>query len=293
MDGLGALRAEIGLKEIALLIERTARWVSPEIFKLLPVWFPEHARGRYFYKANWSEPQMNRRGATGVALHWTESNTYANKALSLALGLRTGDRPNWSCCHIWGIDDSTSPNVVVQDRRFYSCVANMVLLPTPLKAFTDTMPDVKAMLRICARNLYGWQCDHDAMKPVNAELERWSDWNSYPTSWPRTPDDQKVPLGVVELTPAIKRSARVRLSAIQNDLKDAGPFFPRQEVVEALAYWKISAEPSEGCEFDYHRTTAWHGRSALVLTHSEAAIPLSARTRSSPAFYGVPQTGRL
>src|SRR3954470_6480174 len=100
------------------------------------------------------------------------------------------------------------------------------------------------MLRICARNLYGWECDHDAMKPVNAELHRWSDWDSYPSSWPRTPDDQKVPLGLVELTPAIKRSARARLSAIQNDLKNAGQYFPRQEVIEVLAHWKIPTEPS-------------------------------------------------
>lgn len=28
-------------------------------------------------------------------------------------------------------------NVVVMDRRLFSCVGNMVLLPTPLKAFTD------------------------------------------------------------------------------------------------------------------------------------------------------------
>jgi len=46
------------------------------------------------------------------------------------------------------------------DRCFFSCVGNMVLLPTPLKAFTDAMPEVKNMMRICTRNLYGWQCDH-------------------------------------------------------------------------------------------------------------------------------------
>ena len=49
-DGLAALRAEISLREIASLIERTARWVAPETFKLLPVWYPEHARGQPFYK---------------------------------------------------------------------------------------------------------------------------------------------------------------------------------------------------------------------------------------------------
>jgi hypothetical protein len=27
-------------------------------------------------------------------------------------------------------------------------------------AVADAMAEVKAMLRICARNLYGWDCDH-------------------------------------------------------------------------------------------------------------------------------------
>ena len=45
-DGMKALRAEIDLEAIATLIERTARWVAPETFRLLPVWFPEHGRVR-------------------------------------------------------------------------------------------------------------------------------------------------------------------------------------------------------------------------------------------------------
>lgn len=36
-DGLDALRAKIRVREIASLIERTARWVDPATFKLLPV----------------------------------------------------------------------------------------------------------------------------------------------------------------------------------------------------------------------------------------------------------------
>lgn len=161
-DGLTALRAELRLGEVMRLIECTARWVDPETFRRLPLWYPEYARGAFFYKKNWSEPQMNKNRQSGHTEHKREGNLYANKALTHALGLRSDDRPNWSCCHIWGVDDALyqESNAVVQDRRFFSCVANMVLLPMPLKAFTDTMPEVKAMLRICARNLYGWHCDH-------------------------------------------------------------------------------------------------------------------------------------
>jgi hypothetical protein len=151
-DGLDALRNELSLAEILRLIERTARWVAPETFRRLPVWYPEHCRRGLFYKSNWAEPQLNRNRQTGVTVHKHEGNLYANKALTLALGLRSRDRPSWSCCHIWGVDDAAyaSTNIIVQDPRFYSCVGNMVLLPTPLKAFTDVMPDVKSMLRACA-----------------------------------------------------------------------------------------------------------------------------------------------
>lgn len=152
-DGLETLRGVMSLREIVSLIERTARWVAPETFKLLPVWFPEYARRNLFYKNNWSEPRMNKSRATAQSVHKSEGNVHANNALTLALGLMKKQRPNWSCCHIWGIDDVRFQlsNVVVMDRRFFSCIGNMVLLPTPLKAFTDAMPEVKAMLRISGR----------------------------------------------------------------------------------------------------------------------------------------------
>jgi hypothetical protein len=239
-DGLDTLRSVIGLREIASLIERTARWVSPDTFNLLPLWFPEHARRKFFYKKNWSEPQMNKSRTSGNSSHKFEGNMHANEALTLSLGLRKKLRPNWSCCHIWGVDDPSfqSSNLVVMDRRFFSCAGNMVLLPTPLKAFTDTIPEIKAMLRICARNLYGWQCDHQSVLTINTALDDWADWDSYPESWPRKPHE-KLPLGVAPLTPAIMSSAQRRKAAIRRGLESAGEHYPREEVRAALDYWKI------------------------------------------------------
>lgn len=239
-DGLEALRAVMSLREMASLIERTAQWVAPETFNLLPLWFPEHARRSHFFKENWSKQQMNKSRATGQSVHKAEGNTHANKALTLALGLRSKLRPNWSCCHIWGVDDASyqTSNAIVMDRRFFSCVANMVLLPTPLKAFTDTVPGVKAMLRICARNLYGWQPPEDCGLATNVQLDSWTDWESYPQSWPKTLHE-KLPQGVVELSATIRASAQKRKAAIRRDLKDAGSYYPRTEVETALAYWKI------------------------------------------------------
>lgn len=241
LDGLDALRAEIGIPEIASLIERTARWVAPETFRLLPVWFPEHGRGHQLYKANWTEIQTNTKRTTGASSPKVEGNINANQALTLALGLRKAERPNWSCCHIWGIDDPAfqKSNDVVKDRRYFSCIANMVLLPTPLKAFTDTMPDVKAMLRICARNLYGWTCDHESLREAVTALDAWNAWDGYPKSWPRSPGEKR-PLGTVPLSAAIEQIAGERKRAIKRDLDQAGPRYPRKEVREVLAYWRVT-----------------------------------------------------
>lgn len=98
----------------------------PETFRLLPIWVPEHARRQPFYKGGWWEPQLNKSRSSGSVVHKVEGNVYANQALRLARGLRKANRPNWSCCHLWGVDDGTyqKSSVVVQDRRFYSCLAN-------------------------------------------------------------------------------------------------------------------------------------------------------------------------
>lgn len=237
-DGLEALRAELSLSEVMRLIERTARWVDPESFKRLPAWYPEHSRRGLFYKNNWSEPQMNRNRQTGVSVHKHEGNLYANKALTYALGLRGNDRPNWSCCHIWGVDDASyaSTNVIVQDARFYSCVANMVLLPTPLKAFTDVMPEVKAMLRTCAYHLYGWRCGHEAVSSMDIESPGHD--IAYPGSWPHDARSSR-PLGIVAFNPSIDRDANRRLDRIRFDLENAGPHYPREQVIAVAAYWNM------------------------------------------------------
>ena len=241
-DGLEVLRRELSLGDIMGLIERTARWVDPKTFKYFPVWYPEHARRGLFYKANWSEPQMNTNRQTRMSVHKSEGNIYANKALTLALGLRSDERPNWSCCHIWGVDDALYQvsNAVVQDRRFFSCVANMVLLPTPLKAFTDVMAEVKMMLRVCAMHLYGWSCDHEEVSHIAKQVVNWASWDAYPESWPQ-PGQASLPLGTVPFSGRIKEAADRRKAAIRKDLASAGPHYPREEVRKVLAYWNITA----------------------------------------------------
>ena len=241
-DGLEVLQRELDVKTVMGLIERTARWVDPATFHYLPVWFPEHARGSRFYKSNWSEPAMNRNRQSGVSVPKTESNSYANKALKQALGLpSTANSLNWSCCHIWGLDDSRFQvsNVVVQDHRFFSCVANMVLLPSPLKAFTDAMGEVKMLLRVCALHLYNWSCDRSEVASEAGKIRDWTRWDDYPESWPR-PGRKSLPHGMVTFSAQIKNAADRRKARISSDLIAAGPHYPRERVREALDYWNLS-----------------------------------------------------
>lgn len=134
---------------------------------------------------------------------------------------------------------STEANTVVQDRRFFSCVANMVLLPTPLKAFTDTMLKVKSMPRICAKNLYGWHCEHQSTDEAAAAIGVWEDWSAYPVSWPRS-TGERLPAGVMPLNAAIRSDAAKRLARVRRDLEHAGEHYPRDDVRAALAFWHIA-----------------------------------------------------
>ncbi len=240
-DGLDALCVELSVSDIARLIERTARWVAPETFQSLPLWYPEHARGQHFFKANWTEPQPNTKRGTDVSVHKVEGNTHANKALTMALGLRPKERPNWSCCHIWGIDDPgfQQANHFITDARYFSCVANMVLLPTPLKAFTDVMPEIKSMLRVCASHLYGWQPDKVDQQPAHGALQQLFVAGDYPVSWPT---DRKActPLGLIPLNDRIRDGIARRKLAIKTDMEQAGSFYPRMQVQTVLNYWGIA-----------------------------------------------------
>lgn len=231
-DGLVALQAEFSETQIINLVARTARWVDRATFEILPVWFPEHARGAPRYKGNWTTAQLANKA--GAVEHRRETNEAANLALTMALGLRLANRANWSCCHIWSVDDPTfqTSNSIARDHRFYTCVANMVLLPTPLKAFTDALPAVKTMLRICARNYYGWRCDH---VDLSDDLDRFDAWDVYPDVWPR--HQGKAPIGVLSLNDEIIERAGRRIERIRQDLRSAGPLYPRSRVLETCAYW--------------------------------------------------------
>lgn len=236
-SGLDAIRSE--LPQFIAIIAQTARWVHPSTFDALPVWYPEHFRGQLRYKRDWRTRQMNRRRGAQVR----EANVVAGRALRRALG--AGKPPHWTVCHIWGNDDPKfqKTNDVVKDPKYYSCVANMVWLPTPLKGFTDSVPEIKFMMRICAFLTYGWVCEHPSARNEATRVRKAALGHhlplGYPKGWPRHRGGRPTmtaPYSAKVMNSVAHRKRKLASLLRRTDL----PQFPRRKVREALRFWKIS-----------------------------------------------------
>jgi hypothetical protein len=234
LDGLVML--EKSMPVVIELIVGTARWVHPDTFKALPLWYPEFARGQILHDATWSKNTLNKGNEK------RETNVYAGKALVAALGTGKGKKPlNWTVCHIWGVDNPLfqKSNTVVRDSRFYSCIGNMVWLPTPLKGFTDSVPEIKKILRTCAYYLYGWACEHEEVKTEAAEIESGHIPDAYPKVWP-TEKQRCLPPGTAPYNSIVDAAIQKRKAKIKKDRSHHGlPNYPRDQVEQALAFWSI------------------------------------------------------
>jgi hypothetical protein len=231
-DGVEEIRHAI--PQIVELIAATAKWVHPDTFRALPVWYPENARARQLCNAGWSELRFTRTKQPKL-----EGNGIAGRALKAALDVPRNTN-NWTVCHIWGYDDPTFAKAgsIVRDPRFYSCVGNMVWLPTPLKGFTDSVTEIKTMLRICAYHLYDWTCEHEESLDAAKFIRRGKIPNGYPKVWP-TRSRRILPPGTAPYSPAIERRIAKRKAKIKELLATRTRHFPREEVVSVLDFWKI------------------------------------------------------
>ncbi|KAA0680351.1 hypothetical protein [Roseomonas genomospecies 6] len=240
-DGLEVLQDD--LPDLVALIARTALWVDPKTFRLLPTWYPEFYRGAPAYKADWQTRYTNTNRTTKVKTENVETNIKAGKALCSALGIPTGRRPrNWSVCHLWGVDDPSfqTTNNVIKNARYYSCVANMVLLPAPLKGATDSIPEVKRILRTAAFHLYGWVCDHDDVKDDADWIRAGNLPEHYPAGWPGcTPGPQRI--RVRPLSDGIRDAILKRMAEIKDGLATEGNSgvsrYPYDQVQDVQRYW--------------------------------------------------------
>jgi hypothetical protein len=242
-DGNEALRGDI--PAVVELIERTARWVNPETFRRLPVWAPYTARGRPLYDAGWSRRYTNTRRATKITAEKFEGNVAALNALVAALDVQSPKPKNWTVCHIWGYDDPSfaQQSSVVQDPRYFSCVANMVWLPTPLKGFTDTLPEIKAMLRVCAFHLYGWACEHPSVSEQAQRVKNGWIPDGYPKTWPSPERPGILPPGTAPFGERIEREIAKRKGKLKADLANAGFLhYPKEEVLSVLKFWGVELD---------------------------------------------------
>lgn len=234
-DGMSAI--EVDLPTLVAMIARTARWVHPDTFRALPIWCPDTARGRPRYDAKFQRQLISAKGVPKV-----EENIRAGEALVRALGARTNPKPaGWTVCHIWGYDDDrfAEQSGVVKDPLYYSCVANMVWLPTPLKGFTDASAAIKEMLRTCAYHLYGWTCDHSTVVAQAARIRTGVIPQGYPESWP-TGNRRILPPGTADFTPRVAANVASAKAKIKARLADpALTNYHHDDVRRVLATWRI------------------------------------------------------
>lgn len=227
---------------IVSMIERHSRWVHPDVFARLPVWCPHIARNQQLYDAKWTREYTNTKKTTGATNPKVEGNIAAGKALVSALGVQNPKPKNWTVCHLWGYDDPrfASTTSVVHDPKYYSCVGNMVWLPSALKGMTDTLPSVKSILRTCAFYLYNWVCEHPSVECEATAIK--SGWvpDYYPSSWPSPANTTLQPVGLAPVTPAIiAKMERTRRQIFKN-LNDPDLLnYPRDQVTEVLDFWGI------------------------------------------------------
>lgn len=237
-DGLAEIEDQ--MSTIVDLIACTSRWVHPKTFQALPIWYPETARKQPKYNAQWDDVRKNTSRVTAKVTEKAELNVRAAEALRNALG--TKKRDNWTVCHIWGVDDVKfqKSNTVVCDHRFYSCVGNMVWLPTPLKGFTDAVPSIKRMLRTCAFHLYNWACEHPDVTSEAAEIRSGAIPNGYPEVWP-TGERKILPPNTAPFSDRVAIAIKKRKEELKRMLNDSTlTHFPRDTVSGVLEFWKIT-----------------------------------------------------
>lgn len=146
--------------QLGLLVAETALWAHPQVHEQL---WATNGTGAFYpllrrYRAGEKDGMV-------VAGERLDSNVYAREAIIGAVGVRFVAH-SYHACHIW-------PDTC-HDRRYYSVVANLVLLPSAIAGLSDHDPAVKAALQYRAYELYAWHPAEEAapLRPAD-----------YPTNW--------------------------------------------------------------------------------------------------------------
>jgi hypothetical protein len=164
IDAIELLRQAAQKHNIRLevLVAATALWANPEVHRRLlakgsAAYFPDRRR----YRAGQGETRGQRLGSLTL-----DDNSYANRAIKLAVGIDRHNLIGFEAAHIW-------PRTCY-DERCHTAIANLVLLPRALAGLTDHHPEVQRALQYRAFVLYGWYPE-GALEPTRPD--------PYPSTW--------------------------------------------------------------------------------------------------------------
>src|SRR5262245_26844407 len=165
-----SLSAEIILREaieknnihLSVLIAETALWADPAVHRILIV---ENGTGCFFPNTRRSKLGQGEKRTGVVGSIRLDNNAYANHAIKQSIGLGRS-AVGFEACHIW-------PNSCY-DERYYTVIANLVLIPRALASLSDHSTEVRQVLQYRAFELYTWYpMEHD--EPKRPDF--------YPTNW--------------------------------------------------------------------------------------------------------------
>ena len=167
-----------------LLVAETALWAHPEVHRRLVNQKNSAASYPGVRRVDVSKGEKRGQVIDGVRL---DDNTYANRAIKVALGMHRKNLVGFECCHIW-------PKTCY-DTRYHTAVANLVLLPRALAGLTDHNPGIQRAIQYRAFELYGWYPDGEQSP------ERPQD---YPENWREPLADPVVPIGQIQPIPSVR-----------------------------------------------------------------------------------------
>lgn len=123
---------------LSILVAETAIWANPYMHDGT-AWFPNTRRCRT------GQGEKSGEIVDGVKLN---DNSYANQTIRQAVGITDKCLVGFESCHIW-------PNTCY-DPRYYTTIANLVLIPRAISGLTDHYVEVQAVLQYRSYELYGW-----------------------------------------------------------------------------------------------------------------------------------------
>lgn len=234
-DGNAVLRDSPSItKALIQIVAETSYWCDPELYKAMPIWYPEAARGNIQYNSEWEKPYLTREKAEKK-----EANQKAKMVMRILSG---GEISNWTCCHIWGYDDPKFRKVGSPTRtsEYYTCPANLILLPNALSSLTDSLTDLKECLRYHAAMLYNF-------KPPAVHLGS-SPPAFYPEKWANNQTN------ILPITKGVVENIIKRRNEILQDLKKfsvENKLFPWESVIECLKFHGIAVKISSDLEIKW------------------------------------------